>query len=209
MTKLTIELDEKLRGIGSYQLDSEDPAMELIVHSIIVRVWEALEKMPSRNTSDPCSCGVLENFANDPELPIAFDKFTNEFHILRHGEDARSGHIIYRCFNCGGLPPASIRAELFHLVPIMETQRLATLCKDIRTLDDAIHILGKPDFDFVGGVKTMSAPKFDEAQVIEPFRALIYSNFSETASVHISDSPTGRARVYFQGKEINPAPSPA
>ncbi len=71
-------------------------------------------------TGDPCSCGFLEQAADDPNLPIRFDPLVGEYHFEFPspfaGEacpEAKAQLTIYHCPFCGGAAPPSKRDTLF------------------------------------------------------------------------------------------------
>jgi hypothetical protein len=104
-------------------------------------------------THTPCTCGYLQEAADDPANPIEFDQETNEFQFKYRDRQCDSQDIcqgmlvIYHCPFCGGAAPKSKRHLLFAKIPQAEEARLASLLTPIRTVSDAIEKFGSPDFD--------------------------------------------------------------
>lgn len=149
-------------------------------------------------TNEPCKCGLLERYANDPEQPIFFDPETNEYHFKTD-----KGKICLRhCFFCGGKTPESHRSQLFASVSQPEKERLTELTKNIKSLEQAISQFGLPDFE-APEIETDITPRQDKKpEITRSFRTLTYSKLSETADVLISDRQERGIKIYFQGKYI-------
>ncbi len=138
-------------------------------------------------------------------MPITFDAEMNEYHLMHL--DERAGYSMIRfCPWCGGAAPRSLRAAFFSTITQEEEDRLRELLRDIKTLDDAIEKLGKPDADLNDGVVTKT-PGSDEApQTIKSYRALLFGGLSTTADVRLTDyGPDGGVRVSFTGKFLGTA----
>ena len=155
----------------------------------------------SPDTDVNCECNVTENFAADPESPIIFDSKTNEFH-LKWGKDHARTNILYYCSFCGGKLPKSIRDGLFARVTDSEMVRLQQLTEKIETIEDAIQTLGTPDHDLRNGNSDKTKFKPDEPQIVNTYRALLYSDYSETADIRITVYPNQNVQIQFIGKYI-------
>lgn len=152
--------------------------------------------MPDEN-AEPCGCGWLEREANEPESPIVFEPRMNEYHIQRQD----SGFLmVYYCPFCGGAAPRSKRDLLFAVITEQERGRLTDLVAEIRTVGDALRILGKPDMD---AHSSGQYPEEDGSPPrVELYRHLLYSHFSDTAIIRLTEMPDGRVSISFQGKYI-------
>ena len=100
-------------------------------------------------TDQPCKCDYLQRRAADPECPIIFDDRVGEYQFTyqKPGAEGLSTLVIFHCPFCGGAAPESKRDLLFALIPSEEEERIATLLRPIHSLDDAIKLLGTPDYD--------------------------------------------------------------
>lgn len=160
-----------------------------------------------------CECRYLENAADDPASPIIFDERTGEFQFeyhetrqsrLKHLSSALWGDrpyatlIIYHCPFCGGAAPESKRDLLFEIIPREEEARLAEQLKPIKTIDDAIRLLGKPDFE--GHVGLHKPESENQPSTIEHHRDIRYYDLSGVADVWITERADGTAHWQLQGK---------
>jgi hypothetical protein len=163
-------------------------------------------------TEERCQCVFLERSADDPTSPIVYDPEVNEYHFEYPspcGGDAcglaKAYLMIYHCPFCGGAAPESKRDLLFAVIPPKEERRLYKRLDGIKTLDEAIRVLGPPDDDDPHGLTVQRPEKEGIAPTVERVRTLRYSGLSETAEVHIADSRTGRVQIWLQGKYLRPA----
>ncbi|TWT77868.1 hypothetical protein Pla123a_16660 [Posidoniimonas polymericola] len=151
-------------------------------------------------TKKPCGCGYLQQAADEPGNPIRFDESAGEFQFIYRepDQDADSMLILYHCPFCGGAAPPSKRRLLFEVIPREEEQRLNTLLEPIRTIEDAISLLGVPDSD---GHSTSRKPETDGAPPATSFqRELTYRGLSDVADVWISEGRDGHAYWQLHGK---------
>src|SRR6266404_3180962 len=98
--------------------------------------------MPPRKQKGTCKCQWLERQVDDPKSPVEFDAEMNEYHIVRGPKDFL---MVYYCPFCGGSAPKSKRSLLFHTLTNAERQRLVTLTKNMRTVQDVTRAFGEPD----------------------------------------------------------------
>jgi hypothetical protein len=163
-------------------------------------------------TEELCTCGYLQHAAEDPNSPIVFDPQLNEYHFefLSPCSDgtctgAKATLAIYHCPFCGGAAPESKRDLLFAVIPAEEQRRLYTLLEGIKTLDEAIRVLGPPDEDRPYGVTQTHPEQEGKAPTIQSFRTLEYRHLSGTAEVCIVDYHKDRVHFMLQGKYIGPS----
>ena len=148
-------------------------------------------------TELPCTCGYLQNAADDPSNPIVFDSQTAEYQFSYDGAML----VIYHCPFCGGAAPEAKRALLFQLIPDAEQERLSQLLHGIATIDAAIKKLGKPDFE---GVSRSKFPEQeDKGPRIESHRDIRYHDLWDVAEIWITERPDGTIYWYLQGKYIH------
>jgi hypothetical protein len=150
----------------------------------------------------PCDCVVLDMAADEPDTPIVFDDRTNEYQLV-HGKDNGGHMVFYYCPFCGGRTPDTRRGRLFARITLAEMQRLKELTRDIRTIDDAIRILGEPDADIPDGETSWTDDSETEPTQIKSYRMITYSGLSETAVVEITDHRKERVEIQFTGKFLN------
>lgn len=158
--------------------------------------------MRSPNTDDPlCDCELLWKCAKDPENPIVFDPEMNEFH-LKYGNHS---WMIYYCHFCGGRAPVESKRDSFFTEPTeAERFRLIQLTQNIKTLDDALKILGPPDHDLPTGESSTEPPKDGKPEVTVFYRNLLYHHLSDMADVRVRVYPTDRVQFQFVSKYIGP-----
>ena len=161
-----------------------------------------MRRSPNEN-AEPCGCSWLERESNHPDSPIRFDPVLNEYNIVR-GDGAVLR--VYHCPFCGGSAPKSKRALMFAHITDTECGRLIELTHHLRTLEDVLRELGKPDEDsFASSTK---AEKDGKPDTVEVYQHLIYHNLSETADVSVTVFPGGKASIGFEGKYIGLPDSP-
>jgi hypothetical protein len=160
-------------------------------------------------TEEPCICHYLEHAADDPRSPIVYDAQLNEYNFEFTDPcgvgtcDAGNASLrIYHCPFCGGAAPASKRELLFAIVTPDEESRLHDLFGSIKTLDEAIQAFGPPDRDDPHGLTNKQPEGEGTAPTVESFRTLTYSRLSDTADVHLTETRTGSARFWLQGKYV-------
>jgi hypothetical protein len=164
--------------------------------------------LPKRNfasvTQIPCRCNYLQRQANHPDSPIVFDERTNEFHIVHRlkSSDESAKFTIYHCPFCGGAAPASKRDTLFAVVSHAETARLQEQLKGIRTVDDAIAVLGPADHDEPFGTGSGTLERDGVPPIAEYYRTLTYTKLSDVADVVITDYHRDRVGIAFRGKYL-------
>ena len=153
--------------------------------------------MPPRKEKGPCKCEWLERAAGDPKTPVEFDADLNEYHIVCGPKDFL---MVYYCPFCGGSAPKSRRDRLFHTLPDAERERLVTLTKEMRTIEDVTRAFGKPNIRQAVGM-TITEPERDgKPETTQSYPVLIYTKLSKIADVHVTVYPTDRVGISFQGK---------
>jgi hypothetical protein len=161
-------------------------------------------------TKKPCTCGVLEQEANDPDSPIVFDVQMNEYHFEYPspcaGEDcdtAKAQMMIYHCPFCGGATPPSKRESLFTAPSRKEQRRLCRLFNGLRTLQEVVATIGPPDEDKDQGLTIRLSEKDGQATTTRTFRTLRYTRLSDTADVEVyADPAEDKVQVTLMGKYI-------
>jgi hypothetical protein len=162
-------------------------------------------------TKDPCTCGFLQEQADDPTSPIVYDAELNEYYFeypspCGDGECGREKAtlMIYHCPFCGGAAPEPKRDLLFAVIPPGEERRLYKLLGGIKTLDQATQALGPPDDDNPHGLTETQVEREGTAPTVESFQTLRYSGLSGTADVYITETRTGGVHFWLQGKYLGP-----
>lgn len=153
--------------------------------------------MPPPKEKGTCKCGWLERAADDPKTPVEFDAGMNEYHIVLGAKDIL---MIYYCPFCGGSAPKTRRDQLFHTLTDVELERLVTLTKDMRTVEDVTRAFGEPDIRMPVGM-VITKPEGDgKPETTQSYPMLIFTKLSEIADVHVAVYPTDRVGITFQGK---------
>lgn len=151
-------------------------------------------------TKKPCGCGYLQQAADDPANPIRFEEEAGEYQFMysEGGDEIDSMLVVYHCPFCGGAAPPSKRRLLFEVIPPQEEQRLKSLLTPIKTIENAINILGSPDWDDYASARKHEK---DDAPPVTTFqREVRYTALSEVADVWISEGRDGRAYWQLHGK---------
>jgi ClpX C4-type zinc finger protein/uncharacterized protein DUF6980 len=163
----------------------------------IVRIMQPKQPEPY-----PCHCDTLDDAVDDANSSIVFDEMTNEYHL--ESRDGRGHHIIRYCPFCGGHTPASRRQRLFARPSPAELQRLKELTKDIRTIEDALRILGTPGWDNPQGTTWSKPATDDNPPLTTVHRTLWYYDYSDTADVCVTEFGSAGATVSFPHKALKP-----
>lgn len=86
------------------------------------------------------------------------------------------------------------------LSPLEEEERIATLLWPIHSLEDAIKLLGTPDYD--GFVTHREYEKDDRPPSLQYHRQIRYEHLSTVADVWIEEHRNGKAWWQLQGKYV-------
>jgi hypothetical protein len=144
--------------------------------------------------------------------PIVFDPQTAEYHIVLGPTGGTGFLVVYHCPFCGGAAPKSRRHLLFAVIPLEEESRLAELLAPIRTVRDALALLGEPEFDHPTGLRVGEDERDGRPPVRWHRRTLLYQRLSGVADVHLTEVRGGRIDWRLVGKYVGgdpPQPSPA
>ena len=200
MKQIAISLDADTAEALAMQIDDSMPTVEDVARQVLAKASaQRLEDIGFRQR--PCVCESLERTADDPESPLVFDAKTNEFHIIKESEHGPYELIVRYCFFCGGKAPASKRGQLFAWVSREEQIRLAKLCADVHTMEDAIRSFGSPDHDYPFGLIS-EITNGDGRVESTPHRSIVYGDLSETADVRFTHVVGDRVSVSFSGKYL-------
>ncbi|WP_425399677.1 DUF6980 family protein [Aeoliella sp.] len=153
-------------------------------------------------TSVPCTCSYLERAADEPENPIVFHESTGEYQFT-YPDSVDGGTamlVIYHCPFCGGAAPDSKRPAMFHVVSRTETDRLLTILRACKNVEDVLAALGPPDRDDPTGCSSTTFEEVDCPPQITIERLLVYENLSDVADVHVTERPNGKIGFSISGK---------
>jgi hypothetical protein len=148
---------------------------------------------------DICDCGVLERASRKSDHAIRWDDSMNEYYIA-HGKNGRM--MIYYCPFCGGSTPKSRRSLLFQTLTDSERQRLCTLTKDMRTIQDVTGTFGEPDIHQPVGFVITTPERDGKPETTKSYPVMIYTKLSEIADVHVTIYPSDRVGISFRGKAV-------
>lgn len=181
------------------------PILDRVITEAILETSASQEnvmrRMPDED-AEPCGCHWLEREADEPLSPVEFDPVFNEYHFKRHDGGTM---MIYHCPFCGGAAPKSKRAQMFAVITEQEQERLTELTGALRTLDEVMNALGKPDLD--APASSMVLESDGNPPRVDLHRQLRYEHLSDTASVVVREIESGRVSITFQGKCIGPPPN--
>src|SRR5215831_5990006 len=158
--------------------------------------------MPPTKEKGSCKCEWLERAADDPKCPVEFDDKLNEYHIVL---GPKNFLMIYYCPFCGGSAPKSRRDRLFHRLTHAERQRLVSLTKDIRTVQDVTRAFGKPDIRHPVGEVVTKPERDGKPETTQSYPMMVYTKISKTADVYVAVYPTDRVGISFQTKSVKRA----
>jgi hypothetical protein len=147
-----------------------------------------------------------------PDVTAALDALLPFLETAIEVVDAYAGkpYTVTIVFQPEYVVPETERDSLFAVVSREERRRLYNLFGGIKSLDDAIQVLGPPDDDSTP-VVTKKEPETEEAapalQRIPALRTLTYRRLSEAAEVRIMDfGDTFLVQLY--GKYVGPPEEP-
>jgi len=156
-------------------------------------------------TTRPCNCNWPRDVSAEPDNSIRLDEATGEYQFIT----PRGGALtIYHCPFCGGVMPRSRRADLFAYITEAELQRLDRLTRDIKTVDDAVRALGRPDRDTPGGLRVRTPAKGRRPPHVASCRVLTFTSVSDTADVDLADWGPEGIRFSFRGKYLGKSAGP-
>jgi hypothetical protein len=156
-------------------------------------------------TETNCTCPYLEDNAANPDLPIRFDPDLNEYQIVWPIGDGYGSMLLYHCPFCGGRTPKSLRETLFATVPNEEYERLHVLTRGIKSIEDAIRILGTPSRDEATTVPPDFTPPTErDGRSNWPVRFLTFSDCSDVAEVQVSVKADNTVEVSCGPKYTGP-----
>jgi hypothetical protein len=158
-------------------------------------------------TEKACECGSLESAANNPDIPISFDRELNEYHLEydvsygeAHDEQGKAKMMIYHCLFCGGVASHSRRELCFAQISETEKNRLHQLIEGIRSLDEVINRFGEPHEDHKQGFGMDRVETEEDPPRTENYRTLVYRSISETAEVCFVEFRPDQIHIALQGK---------
>jgi len=104
--------------------------------------------------------------------------------------------------------PRSKRAELFAYISQAEVERLDTLTRPLKSVKDAVRVLGRPDRDTPRGLSVRTPAKGRRAPRVASYRVFIFTQLSDTADVDLVDSGPEGIRFSFRGKYLGKGKGP-
>jgi hypothetical protein len=150
-------------------------------------------------TTKPCECRWPQDVSAEPENGVAFDAQTNEYQFRTPSGGSLT---IYHCPFCGGAMPRSKRADLFARITEAELQRLTKLTSKLKSVADAIRVLGKPAHDHPHGLAVRTPAKGRRPPGVASYRVLTFTRASDTADVELIDYGPKGIRFTYQGKYL-------
>jgi hypothetical protein len=125
-------------------------------------------------------------------VPIKFDRRFNEYHFRASSkrDGSVSEVVIYHCPFCGGTAPESTRSQSFAVVGQGERERLLRLLADVKSAEDVVPVLGKPNSD--RKVRSNAGAQ----------RTLVYSHLSDVADIYVSVTPDKRVSASIAPKYL-------
>lgn len=142
-----------------------------------------------------CKCHSLSAWAEDPDVPIQYDKVLNEYHLV--GKNNRQ-MFFYYCPMCGGHLPKSRREKLFTKPSAREIAKIRKKVEGTRKMDDILAILGEPDE--VYGAISKNIRKGGKYKVKGVKRTVRYTSLAKTLNVLLQEYDDNSFAVMFEGK---------
>lgn len=135
-------------------------------------------------TATRCKCSWLQQASDEPTVPVRFREEVGEYQV----ENRDGGYLVIRhCPWCGGAAPRSKRASLFATMPQAEVERLKRLTANLKTLDEALAVLGKPDRRDAEGLTVRAPERGRRPANVETFPTMTFSKLSKVADVTLAD----------------------
>lgn len=144
-----------------------------------------------------CKCSAIQQYSQDPRIPISFDERLNEYHLIDAPEPGDILNLTY-CFHCGGKLPESKRGDLFHDLDEKELERFRRMLAEADTVEQVVSILGNPDRSF-----QPTPPSEIDKEVYgrkTTIQQMDYERLSETMAVTVSEYDDGTFDVVYYGK---------
>jgi len=155
---------------------------------------------PEQSTTRICHCDWLKNAANDERFPVEYDAQSDTFKLQCQLGDGNLGYtVLYYCPFCGGKAPNLRKESTFARISEQERLRLQELTRQIKSIEDAFRILGKPETSSLLEAQLSQA----ENELLQAARSLTYQNISETAIIHITEyEQDGGVSIVIQEKYL-------
>jgi hypothetical protein len=150
-------------------------------------------------TTKPCRCTYLAQQAENPDVPIVFDRGMNEYNIVG---PSGTQSVIYHCPWCGGAAPRSKRPTLFAAVTQKGLQRLEELTRGLSSLEDAVARFGPPDEEQRAGTTITTPASAAQPPMTTVHRTLKFGKLSATVDVVIEDHGLHGVRAAYVPKYI-------
>jgi len=114
-----------------------------------------------------CICTWLDQMANDPNVPITYLELSGRY-AFQYTPRKNVYNTLYMdyCPNCGGKVFESNKEVL---IPEEELKRLKSLTGNIKTVEDAVKVLGKPDHKETSTTVSYEWQNHSELAIIEGF----------------------------------------
>jgi hypothetical protein len=144
-----------------------------------------------------CRCGILAELTSDPEAPVRLDETTGEYHLQlkTHGFA-----VLHYCPFCGGGMSPSLQRARATRIPRSEKERLVKMFMDLKTTDDVVARLGRPDYDSGAGVMSSGSGDKYGTEKAEMVRVLRYTRISDVASAVVCERANGSIGVVLEAK---------
>jgi len=150
-------------------------------------------------TTRPCSCNWPRDVSAEPENSVRFDEETAEYQFVTPSGGQLT---IYHCPFCGGVMPRSRRQELFAHVSEAELDRLGKLTCNLKSVEKAIRVLGRPAQDMPAGLRVRTPARGRRPPQVASYRVLKFTHLSKTADVELADFGPKGLHFSYQGKYL-------
>lgn len=159
----------------------------------------ARKPTPTSVTATRCKCSWLQQAAAEPTVPVKFNEEVGEYQV----ESRDGGYLVIRhCPWCGGVAPPSRRASLFATMPQAEVERLKRLTANLKTLDEALAALGKPDRRDPEGLTVHTPERGRRPAHVETFPTMTFSKLSKVADVTLANYGPKGVGFSFSAKYV-------
>ena len=156
-------------------------------------------------TTEPCSCNWPRDVSAEPENSLRFDEAKREYTFITQNGGALD---IYHCPFCGGVMPRSRKTAPFAYVSDAEVSRLVELTRNLKSVDQAIRALGRPDRITARGLRVRTPPKGRRPPRVKDYRVLTFTKVSDTADVELADGGPEGISFSFCGKYLGKQQGP-
>lgn len=150
------------------------------------------------DSSDKCACNYVCRLLEQDAYPIAFNEEFREYCII--DAQGRGESLLHFCFACSGRMPESVRDQSFYPQSEAEKNQLSAKLKSLKSIDEVIAVLGKPDYEHGGRKEDLLRNGIYELVGIK--RTLEYRCVAKTFVLQVLENQDEKVTFFFAGKPL-------